>query len=215
MPRSLRFTAFEFDPSKYDAMLSEINNLDDDTLTAITGLSSVRAVRTLANRMMVMSNYDSIQELDSVTDAHRSIFAGMAQYITGQPLVRSGEIVGVADGKTQISDIGFMRFVRVCFDDSKWDAIKSYMDSELQSIFGDVAGFGAIRAARLREGSSEGKPAMLVAAAYENQASAEAAMATAQKALGGVAASMTDEPLIRQGDLVWKYRTPEDIRLRG
>ena len=40
-------------------------------------------------------------------------------------------------------------------------------------------------------------------------------MATAQKALGGVAEYMTEEPLIRQGDLVWQYRTPEDIRLRG
>ena len=196
-------------------MLLDVNNLDNDSLAGISGLSSARAVTTLENRMMVMSIYNSIQELDAAPDAHRSIFAGIGQYMTGQPLVRSGEIVGVADGKTPVSNIGFMRFVRVCFDDSKWDAIKSYMDSELQSIFGDVAGFGAIRAARLREGSSEGKPAMLVAAAYENQASAEAAMATAQKALGGVAEYMTDEPLIRQGDLVWQYRTPEDIRLRG
>jgi len=215
MARSLRFTAFEFDPSKYDALLSDVSNLDSDTLSAILGLSSVRAVRTMENRMMVMSIYDSIEELDAATDAHRSIFAGIGQYMAGQPLVRSGEIVGVADGKTSVNDIGFMRFVRVCFDDSKWDAIKSYMDSDLLPIFGDVAGFTAIRAARLREGSSEGKPAMLVAAAYENEASAQAAMATAQKALGGIAEYMTEEPLIRQGDLVWQFRTPEDIRLRG
>ena len=215
MARSLRFTAFEFDPIKYDAMLSDVSNLDNDTLSAISGLSSVRAVRTMENRMMVMSIYDSIEELDAATDAHRSIFAGIGQYMTGQPLVRSGEIVGVADGKTPVSNIGFMRFVRVCFDDSKWDAIKSYMDSDLQPIFGDVPGFTAIRAARLREGSSEGKPAMLVAAAYENEASAQAAMAIAQKALGGVAEYMTEEPLIRQGDLVWQFRTSEDIRLRG
>jgi hypothetical protein len=169
----------------------------------------------MENRMMVMSIYDSIEELDAAADAHRSIFAGIGQYMTGQPLVRSGEIVGVADGKTSVSSIGFMRFVRVCFDDSKWDAIKSYMDSDLQPIFGDVAGFSAIRAARLREGSSEGKPAMLVAAAYENEASAQVAMETAQKALGGVAEYMTEEPLIRQGDLVWQHRTPEDIRFRG
>ena len=90
-----------------------------------------------------------------------------------------------------------------------------YGQCDLQPTFGDVAGFIAIRAARLREGSSEGKPAMLVAAAYENEASAQAAMATAQKALGGIAEYITEEPLIRQGDLVWQYRTPEDIRLRG
>ena len=57
MARSLRFTAFAFDPSKYDAMLSEVNNLDNDTLAAVSGLSSVRAVRTLENHIMVMSNY--------------------------------------------------------------------------------------------------------------------------------------------------------------
>jgi hypothetical protein len=98
--RSLRFTAFEFDPIKYDAMLSDVSNLDNDTLSAISGLSSVRAVRTMENRMMVMSIYDSIEELDAATDAHRSIFAGIGQYMTGQPLVRSGEIVGVAAGMT-------------------------------------------------------------------------------------------------------------------
>jgi hypothetical protein len=56
---------------------------------------------------------------------------------------------------------------------------------------------------------------MLVAAAYENEVSAQAAMAIAQKALGGVAEYMTEEPLIRQGDLVWQFRSSEDIRLRG
>ena len=66
-------------------------------------------------------------------------------------MVKSGEIVGVVDGKASASDIGFMRFVRVCFDDSKWDAIKSYMNSHLQSFFGDVSGFSAIRAARLSD----------------------------------------------------------------
>ena len=100
MARSLRFTAFEFDPSKYDAMLLDVNNLDNDSLAGISGLSSARAVRTLENRMMVMSIYNSIQELDAAADAHRSIFAGIGQYMTGQPLVRSGEIVGVAAGMT-------------------------------------------------------------------------------------------------------------------
>ena len=40
MSKSLRFTAFAFDPSKNSSMLSKISNLDDDKLTAITGLSS-------------------------------------------------------------------------------------------------------------------------------------------------------------------------------
>ena len=39
MARSLRFTAFEFDPSEYHAMLLDVNNLDNDTPSAIPGLS--------------------------------------------------------------------------------------------------------------------------------------------------------------------------------
>lgn len=58
---------------------------------------------------------------------------------------------------------------------------------------------------RLREGSIEGKPAVIAAAAYENEASAQAAIANAQKALGGIAEYMTTEPFQRQGDVVWAW----------
>ena len=85
MAGSLRFTAFEFDSVKYDAMLSNVNNLDNDTLSGMSGLSSLRAVRTMENRMMVMSIYDGIEALDAAKNAHWSIFAGIGQYINGQP----------------------------------------------------------------------------------------------------------------------------------
>lgn len=79
MAISLRFTAFDFNASKYDAMLSDINNLDNDRLTAISGLIGARAVRTQENRMMVMSNYNSMEDLDAANDAHSSIFADIGQ----------------------------------------------------------------------------------------------------------------------------------------
>jgi len=44
MTASMRFTAFDFDASKYDAMLSDVNNLDNDRLKAISGL--VRSPRS-------------------------------------------------------------------------------------------------------------------------------------------------------------------------
>ena len=56
MTASMRFTAFDFDASRYEAMLSDVNNLDNDRLTAISGLIGARAIRTQENRMMVMSN---------------------------------------------------------------------------------------------------------------------------------------------------------------
>ena len=77
MTASMRFTAFDFDASKYDAMLSDVNNLDGDRLKAISGLVGTRAVRTQKNRMMVVSNYSSMEALDAANDAHSSIFAVM------------------------------------------------------------------------------------------------------------------------------------------
>ena len=215
MTASMRFTAFDFDASRYEAMLSDVNNLDNDRLTAISGLIGARAIRTQENRMMVMSNYSSMEALDAANDAHRSIFADIGQYMTGQPLVRSGEVVGIVDGNTPVKDMGYVRFVRASIDDSKWDAIQSYMDDNLASAFDGVAGLSRIRIARLREGSSEGKPAILAAAGYDNEASAQAALATAQKALAGIAEYVTDEPLIRQGELVWQFRSAESHRLEN
>ena len=215
MTASMRFTAFDFDANKYEAMLSDVNNLDNDRLTAISGLIGARAIRTQENRMMVMSNYSSMEALDAANDAHRSIFADIGQYMTGQPLVRSGEVVGIVDGNTPVNDMGYVRFVRASIDDSKWDAIQSYMDDNLASAFDGVAGLSRIRIARLREGSSEGKPAILAAAGYDNEASAQAALATAQKALAGIAEYVTDEPLIRQGELVWQFRSAESHRLEN
>ena len=215
MTASMRFTAFDFDASRYEAMLSDVNNLDNDRLTAISGLIGARAIRTQENRMMVMSNYSSMEALDAANDAHRSIFADIGQYMTGQPLVRSGEVIGIVDGNTPVNDMGYVRFVRASIDDSKWDAIQSYMDDNLASAFDGVAGLSRIRIARLREGSSEGKPAILAAAGYDNEASAQAALATAQKALAGIAEYVTDEPLIRQGELVWQFRSAESHRLEN
>tara|TARA_B100000949_G_scaffold125851_1_gene111290 strand:- start:113 stop:763 length:651 start_codon:yes stop_codon:yes gene_type:complete len=215
MTASMRFTAFDFDASRYEAMLSDVNNLDNDRLTAISGLIGARAIRTQENRMMVMSNYSSMEALDAANDAHRSIFADIGQYMTGQPLVRSGEVVGIVDGNTPVNDMGYVRFVRASIDDSKWDAIQSYMDDNLASAFDGVAGLSRIRIARLREGSSEGKPAILAAAGYDNEASAQAALPTAQKALAGIAEYVTDEPLIRQGELVWQFRSAESHRLEN
>ena len=56
---------------------------------------------------------------------------------------------------------------------------------------------------------------MLAAAAYDNEANAQAAMGAAQKALAGIAEYFTDEPLIRQGSVVWQFRSEESFRLEN
>ena len=149
--------------------------------------------------MTVMSVYDSKEELDAAKETHRSVFADFAQYMTGEPVVRSGEVVGEADGQTPPDGMQYLRFTRVLFDPSKFDAIKSYMDSRLQQLFKDVAGFSRLRVLRLEEDR------ILAAAGYTSKDAAEAARETAQVALAGLAEYMTEPPLVREGDVVWRY----------
>ena len=68
-PSDFRFTAFDFDPTKYDAMMSSFDSVNDQ-LENIPDLLNVRVVRTLENRMMVMSGYRSRDAPSAATDDH-------------------------------------------------------------------------------------------------------------------------------------------------
>ena len=56
---------------------------------------------------------------------------------------------------------------------------------------------------------------MIATAGYDNEANAQAGMAVAQKSLAGMAEYMTEEPHVRQGELVWQYRSAESYRLEN
>ena len=73
------------------------------------------------------------------------------------------------------------------------------MDSQLQQLFKDVAGFSRLRVLRLEEDR------ILTAAGYKSKDAAAAARETAQVALAGLAVYMTEPPLVREGDVVWRY----------
>ena len=62
-PSDFRFTAFDFDPTKYDAMMSSLDTVKD-RLKGISDLLNVRVVRTLENRMMVMAGYRSKEAMN-------------------------------------------------------------------------------------------------------------------------------------------------------
>ena len=68
-PSDFRFTAFDFNSTKYDAMMSSFDNARDQ-FKNIPDLLNVRVVRTLENRMMVMSGYRSRDALNAATEAH-------------------------------------------------------------------------------------------------------------------------------------------------
>ena len=54
MPRSVRFTSFDFDQSKYDSMLSDIEAIEKEALDGILGLARVHFVRTSDDHMMTI-----------------------------------------------------------------------------------------------------------------------------------------------------------------
>ena len=198
-PSDFRYTAFDFDPAKYDATMSSFDTVRD-RLKDIPDLLNVRVVRTLENRMMVMSGYRSRDALDSATEAHSSIFADFAEYIVGEPLVRTGERVARVIGEVPNNDIKYMRFVSVVIDPTKYDAIMSYLNSGHLESFKDVAGLSRLFITRTTEDR------MLAASGYIDKASSDAATETVQAALAGMAEYMTEAPLIREGELVWLYQ---------
>ena len=197
VPRSVRFTSFDFDQSRYDSMLSDIEAIEKETLDGILGLARVHFVRTSDDHMMVMSAYESMEELETANAAHASIFGDFAKYITGEPIIRSGEIIEAVDGPAP--SVGYMRFTRAIFDPSKYDAMMSALDGQLEKLFKDIPGLYRLRVVKIAEDR------MLAAAAYTDKSAADAARDTAQATLAGMAGYMTEPPFVREGVRVWSY----------
>ena len=198
-PSDFRFTAFDFDPTKYDAMMSLLDTVKD-RLKGISELRNVRVVRTLENRMMVMAGYGSKKAMEAGTEAHSSIFADFAGYITDTPIVLGGEVVGRVNGEIPRDDIKYMRFVRAIIDPSKYDAMMSVVNGGVLDKYKDVPGLSRLLLVRVNETH------MIAASGYVSKEAADAARENTDASLASVAAYMTAKPLIRQGDLVWLYQ---------
>ena len=197
MTRSMRFTSFDFDQSKYDSLLSDVEAINNDTLNGLSGLLTVRAVKTSENHMFVMSSYESMEALNAASATHAQVFAGFAKYMVGEPIIRSGEVIEAVDGPAP--GVGYMRFTRAIFDPSRYDAMMSSLDGQLEKLFNDISGLYRLRVVRIAD------ERMLAAAAYTDKSAADAARDTAQAALSGMAEYMTEPPFVREGDLVWSY----------
>ena len=198
-PSDFRFTAFDFDPMKYDAMMSLLDTVKD-RLKGISELRNVRVVRTLENRMMVMAGYGSKKAMEAGTEAHSSIFADFAGYITDTPIVLGGEVVGRVNGEIPRDDIKYMRFVRAIIDPSKYDAMMSVVNGGVLDKYKDVPGLSRLLLVRVNETH------MIAASGYVSKEAADAARENTDASLASVAAYMTAEPLTRQGNLVWLYQ---------
>ena len=198
-PSDFRFTAFDFDPSKYDSMMSSFEAVRPQ-LKDIPDLLNVRVVKTLENRMMVMSGYRSRNAMEAATEAHSSIFSDFAQYIVGEPLIRAGELVARVNGEVPMNEFKYMRFISVVIDSSKYDAIMSYLNSGHLEKFKNIPGLSRLLINRTTENR------MLAASGYLDKQSSDSAMETVQEALTGMAEYITEPPLIREGELVWLYQ---------
>ena len=199
MPRCVRITSFDFDPSKYDSLLSDVEAIDNDILNGLSGLRTVRAVKTSEDHMFVMSSYESMEALNAASATHAQVFAGFAKYIVGEPIIRSGEVIEAVDGPA--SGVGYMRFTRAIFDPSNYDAMMSSLDGQLERLFKEIPGLYRLRVVRIAEAPGR----MIAAAAYTDKSAADAARDTAQAALAGMAEYLTEPPFVREGDLVWSY----------
>ena len=198
-PSDFRFTAFDFDPAKYESMMSSFETVRAQ-LKDISDLLNVRVVRTLENRMMVMSGYRSRDALNAATEAHSSIFADFAQYIVGEPLVRAGERVARVFGEVPMNEFKYMRFVSAVIDPTKYDEIMSYLNGGVLESYKDIAGLSRVIISRTTEDR------ILSATGFIDKTSADAALEMMQNALAGIAPYVTEPPLIREGELVWLYQ---------
>jgi quinol monooxygenase YgiN len=180
-------------------MLSEIEAISKDVLDGIAGLFRTRFVRTADDHLMVMSTYESMEELEAANTAHASIFSDFAKYIVGEPIIRSGEVIEAVDGPAP--GIGYMRFTRAVFDPSNYDTMMSSLDGQLEKLFKEIPGLSRLRVVRIAEAPDR----MIAAAAYTDKSAADAARDTAQAALSGMAEYLTEPPFVREGDLVWSY----------
>jgi len=199
MTRSVRFTSFDFDESGYDSMLADFKAIQKEVLDGIAGLARTRIVRTADDHLMAMSTYESMEELVAANAAHASIFSDFAKYIIGEPVIRSGEVIEAVDGPAP--GVGYMRFTRAIFDPSRYDAMMSSLDGQLERLFKEIPGLYRLRVVRIAEAPDR----MIAAAAYTDKSAADAARDTAQAALSGMAEYMTEPPFVREGDLVWSY----------
>jgi len=171
-----------------------------DRLKGISELRNVRVVRTLENRMMVMAGYGSKKAMEAGTEAHSSIFADFAGYITDTPIVLGGEVVGRVNGEIPRDDIKYMRFVRAIIDPSKYDAMMSVVNGGVLDKYKDVPGLSRLLLVRVNETH------MIAASGYVSKEAADAARENTDASLASVAAYMTAEPLIQQGNVVWLYQ---------
>ena len=92
----------------------------------------------------------------------------------------------------------YFRFVRVTFDPSKYDAMMAHADAQVGKMK-DVTGMRAVRVVRVADNQT------IPIGRYDSKEAWEASAEQIASIWAGFAEFMTDEPLTRDGEMVWSY----------
>jgi quinol monooxygenase YgiN len=92
----------------------------------------------------------------------------------------------------------YFRFVRVTFDPSKYDAMMAHADTQVAKMK-DVTGMRAVRVVRVADNQT------ITIGRYDSKEAWEASAEQISGIWSGFAEFMTDEPLTRDGEMVWSY----------
>ena len=90
-PGYVRHVFFDFDPAKYDALMSYFDTTTERS-RSVAGLIRVRLSRILENRMVTVGVYDNKAAAVAGQENMRAIMAGIAEFVTGDYNLREGEV---------------------------------------------------------------------------------------------------------------------------
>ena len=90
-PGYARHVFVDFDPAKYDAMMSYFDTTTE-RFRGVAGLIRVRILRILENRTAAVAVYDNKASADAGQENMRAIMAGIAEFVTGDYNIREGEV---------------------------------------------------------------------------------------------------------------------------
>jgi len=92
LPGYMRHTAVDFDPSKYDAMMTYADSTVG-TLKSVSGLRRIRIGRVAKDRMIVSGAYDSKELADAASEKIATVWGGFAEFLTGEPRLLAGDFI--------------------------------------------------------------------------------------------------------------------------
>ena len=88
----VRHTGVSCDPSNFDAMISFFDGITEK-FRGVPGLVHVRVARVFEDRIIGTSVFANKASADKAVQEHKGLMADMAEFTTGAPNIREGEVI--------------------------------------------------------------------------------------------------------------------------